>query len=237
MDAELARDRVTLRRTPVDELPAEAEAALTYLNAKDAASFRRKFRSQANDARKRDHTYLELVAGVYFASLGFTPLYEQALGGLTPDWQLENGEGKSVFFADVLTFHMAESVEREQDRQIAERRSFGGWLPASHERLYGRLQEKATRHKAVADETGLPFVVAVFAPFNAFLQPVEVRFCLDGEQGLFALYPHLSGVYHFENIMTLEHGQAYVFQFHRNPGATHPIDLQDGFVPRPIPAR
>jgi hypothetical protein len=66
---------------------------------------------------------------------------------------------------------------------------------------------------------------------------LEVRHCLQGEHGLFALYPQLSGVHHFESIMTRDHGQMYEFRFHANPGASRPVGLPSGFVPRPIPAR
>lgn len=220
-----------------NDLPREIENALTYLNDKDVATFRRKFRSQADDSRQRDHTAVELAAGVYCARLGYALLYERTLGGLTPDWQVHDCHGEPAFFADVLTFHMAQQVEREQERQLEEQGIFCGFVPSSEDRLYGILQKKTTSYKVLADDTGQPFVVFVFGCFNAMLTSQEISRCLHGEQGLFGLYLHLSGVYHFESITTLAHGQVYDFKFHANEGATRPLELPSGFVPRPMPAR
>ena len=132
---------------------------------------------------------------------------------------------------------MAEKVEKEQERQQAEQGSFCGLLPPSEDRLYGILQDKTTKYKALADDAGLPFIVFVFGCFNAFLHAQEVCRCLYGEHGLFALYPQLSGIYHFESIRRLDHGQVYDFHFYGNQGATRPIELPSGFVPLPIPPR
>jgi hypothetical protein len=220
-----------------NNLPPEVLNALTHLEARDAATFRKKFNQQAHVPRDRDHTCLELAAGVYIARLGYTPLYERQLGRQTPDWDVRDADGEPVFFADVYTFHMAEGVEKEQERQLEEQGIFCGHLPPSEDRLYSILQGKTTKYKRLADEIGLPFVVFVFGCFEAFLQDLEVRHCLQGEHGLFGLYPQLSGVYHFESIMTPDRGQVYDFHFFANHDAARPIELPNGFVPRPIPAR
>jgi hypothetical protein len=108
---------------------------------------------------------------------------------------------------------MAENVEKEQAIQFDKKGMHCDFVPPSEDRLHPILAEKATKYKALAD---------------------EVR---HGEHGLFHLYLHLGGVCHFESIWTPDQGQVYGFQFYENQGATRPIELPSGFVPRPIPAR
>ena len=94
------------------------------------------------------------------------------------------------------------------------------------ERLYDRIWEKASVYKEIVERRGIPYVIGMFADIMVELEPDEVNPCLYGpEDGLFALYPSLSGVVFF-----VERGGVYYFQYCANPGATNPLDFPQGFL-------
>lgn len=204
--------------------------SLRYLNKKDAAAFRKKFRRVRDDDQQFMHTYRELLAGVFVARQGYAPLYEPVLEGLTPDWHFLADEGRPAFIADVVNFHIDSPIEAEQNRAMREASSWCGWLPDNAHRMYPSIQGKAGKYKDLASRRKLPFVVFVYSLFSACVQLHEVEACLHGKEGLFDAYPTLTGVCHFEGAV-----DGYNFVYLVNPKASHSgFSLEGGFLPVPL---
>jgi hypothetical protein len=92
-------------------LPPDLQNGPKYLNDHDARVFWRKRQHQSQDRRQLTHTTTELIPGVFGATIGFMPRYEPEMEGRTPDWLFLDLKGKPRFFADVLSFHINESIE------------------------------------------------------------------------------------------------------------------------------
>jgi hypothetical protein len=220
-------------------LPANIRNGLKYLSGSGAQTFLKKFRKQSKDRRQVAHTMIELIPGVFGARMGFAPEYEPKMEGQTPDWLFFDPEAKPRFFGDVLNFHLNDSLEKKMGARI---QTYGWWdsdLPPSEKRLYSSITEKAGKYKELANRVDLPFVVFVYGWFEAFLYPMEIKFCLKGQSyKLFQDYPQLSGVYHFDDAAPVgpeEVNPGYRFHYYANPDASRPLALADGLVPLPIP--
>jgi len=213
---------------------------LKYLRNQDARAFVRKFQQQSKDERQFAHTMIELIPGIFGARMGFIPEYEPNMEGQTPDCRFLDPEAKPCFFAEVVNLHMNEDIEKEMRKALKIDDIWSGNLPNSADRLYPTLENKMGKYRALADKVDLPFVVFIYGWFNAFLDPVEIEYCLSNmEWGIFKKYPQLSGAYHFDNA-SLDGGYGgnnpdYRFRFYTNPDATRPLPLTDGLVPFPIP--
>ncbi len=222
-----------------DGLPRNIQNGLKYLGDRTQQAFLRKFQEQSKNRQQLQHTLIELIPGVFGARRGFAPLYEPAMDGQTPDWLFRDQEGKPQFFSDVLNFHMNEAIEKEMKEALRTQPCWGRELPRSEDRLYPSLRAKAAKYKHLAEKVNLPFVIFLYGWFEAFLHPWEIEFCIkDPKDGLFKDYPHLSGVYHFDDATPLGCGwvnPGYYFRFYSNPHASRPMTLIDGLVPLPIP--
>jgi hypothetical protein len=220
-------------------LPRDIRSGLKYLNNdQDVRAIEKKFHDQSQDRRQWAHTKMELIAGVFCARMGFTPRYEPKMGGQTPDWLLLDHDGNTQFFTDVCNFHNNEVIERKIEEAMTAGQPWGGDLPDSCERLYPVLKQKAGKYKDLAKQVKLPFVVFIYGWFESFLHPKEFDHCLRNvEWGIFKDYPHLTGVYHFDDASQVngERDPGYLFRFYANPYASRSLKLNDGLVPVPIP--
>src|SRR5262245_2994570 len=173
--------------------------ALTSLSSADRQKFRKAFRDQADDKPQLLHTSRALFAGVFMVRQGYGAEYERSLGGQTPDWYFTGRDGRPDFFAEVVNFHLTLEIEANINWACERTGGWCGWLPNNEHRLYPSIQGKAAKYKALAAETGLPFVVFVYGLFDAFVQLREVEACLlPAADGLFRLYPTLTGAYYFD---------------------------------------
>ena len=215
----------------------EARNAWKYLRIEDRIAFVEKFDQQRNDERQLMHTGKELIVGVFIARLGYAPRYEPQLSGQTPDWLASDQKDKPKFLAEVLNFHMNRAIEVEIDQATTADGFWCGDLPNSNDRLVASLSKKPAKYKALADRTTLPLVVFLYAWFDAFLSPHELRSLLvHDERGLLSDYPQLSGVYHFDDAINgIGQPPAYRFRYYPNPFASRPFNLPDGEIPVPIP--
>jgi hypothetical protein len=131
--------------TSDDEISVQAciDRALTYLSQVDQRAFRKKFREQVGDDHQVMHTFRELLAGVFVAKQGFSPRYQPAIEGLTPDWLFQR-EGEGEFIADVVNFHIDKKVEAEQDKALAGPglQLWCDWMPDNSHRLYKRQEHQ-----------------------------------------------------------------------------------------------
>ena len=217
---------------------------LMYLDERSQRAFLKKFRQQSGDSRQFGHTNIELIVGVFGAMAGLIPQYEPKMEGQKPDWRFFDLSGKPLFFADVVNFHMNQAIEKKMDEAEQAQRMISSWgpeeLPDSRDRLLPSLKEKAAKYKALADRTGLGFVIFLYGWFEAFLHPMAVESCLRNRKfGLFKDYPHLRGVFHFDNALPVGRGReppGYRFRYYGNSDPSRPLlSLVDGIVPLPIP--
>jgi hypothetical protein len=182
---------------------------------------------------------MELIAGVFGAMIDFTPRYEPKMDGQTPDWLFLDRNNQPQFFADVVNFHLNEAIEKKIEEAMQAGLSWRGELPDSQERLFPSLRKKTSKYKELADKVDLPLVTFLYGWFDAFLHPMEIESCLRNQEwGLFRDYSQLSGVYHFDDALSIGRGWAqpgYHFHFYANSAASRPLHLDDGIVPLPIP--
>ena len=226
-----------------DEMSVQAciGRALTCLSEDDQKRFQRKFRDQADDEHQVMHTFRELLTGVFFARQGFTPRYEPQIAGLTPDWHFRRGDD-GEFIADVANFHIDKKIEAKQDEVLAKPglQVWCDWMPDNSHRLYQSIKDKAGKHKAMALEEKMPFVVIVYSWFSAAIQPHEVEACLLPEDMLFNEYPTLTGVYHMDQRgnCLVDASAGYTFDYYENKAPAFPSpSLGSGVLPYLFPRR
>jgi hypothetical protein len=202
-----------------------------YLNQRDAATFRKKFRQMRDDDQQFMHTFRELLAGIFMARQDYEPQYEPELEGLTPDW-LFTARDRPSFIADVVNFHIDRTIETGQQQVLAHRDVWCDWMPDNSWRLQPAIQGKAGKYKEVALQKGLPFVVFVYTLFSAAVQTWEIEACFHGEAGLFDAYPTLTGVCHYD-----ASGPGYRFTYFPNAMSNHrDVTIKGGFLPIPLEA-
>jgi hypothetical protein len=169
---------------------------LACLHADDVEPFVRKFSQQSDE--QNFHTYRELLLGSYLRQAGWNVRYERAIGGTTPDWVRVDDGGVPAEIIEVVTLHQRRTVDRAIGAAVAAGQPWVGWISTPPEHLYSKIQAKAQAYRAVATESSLAYVVAVFGEFTAPIEPFEVDHVLnDLHGGLFSEVPALSGVIFF----------------------------------------
>lgn len=128
------------------------------IDSRDVETFVRKFRTE-ND-QQRFHTFRELICGAELFRRGLKPRYEQALGGLTPDWTIYGEGGIESEIVDVVTLHPRHDVEKDIARTVGSGQIWAGWITTAPGRLYGKLQDKFGAYSTFAEKARLAFIVA-----------------------------------------------------------------------------
>jgi len=216
------------------KIDAAIKHCLGLISPQDARRFLKKFREQPHDEPQVLHTFRELLLGAYLASHGQRVEHDRRVNGRTPDWCILHEDGDVAAIIELVNFH----ADRTREKDMEQRGSGGGvWVGMGIEnapRLYDRIQEKASAYKKLVESLGVPYVVGLFALFDAIVDLDEVRQCLfddDGDAGLFGLHPQMSGVLFFE-----EAGGTYGFHYMPNPSPAREMDLPSGnFGPWLVP--
>jgi hypothetical protein len=180
------------------------QTALTHLSEQDERAFRKKFEEQWHHPEQYQHTFAELLTGVFVRGLGYRPGYERLVNGETPEWYFEGAGGRRDFIGEVVTSHAPKALEEEQNRSLQQKGSWGGWPGSGANRFYEWVQRKAGKYKDLVEKLGVPYVVfcsTLAGPGGYFFGPMiykeEIEDALGSpEYGLFHAYPTLSGVYH-----------------------------------------
>jgi hypothetical protein len=226
-----------------DEISAPAcmKRALTYLSVQDQRKFRKEFDNRAGDEGQMQHMFRELLAGVFVARQGFTPRYTPVIKGQTPDWHFKH-EAAGEFIAEFRNFQSPDTIRDDQKRALEGDgvRTWCGWMPDNTHRLWESMLSKAGKYKNLAIETASPYVLIVHGLFTACLVPGEVEASILPSDGLFADYPHMSGVYHMyeKGNCISDPAAGYRFDFYANPNATRPTPwLTNGVLPYRFPVR
>jgi hypothetical protein len=195
-----------------------------YISEEDARKFVKKFRDQLQDDFQVMHTFRELILGAYLVSNGFVARYDRAINADTPDWCLLDKASTLKGVIELTNFHSDKATETEIERQVQINGMWYGRLSSNEDRLYHCIWHKVQKYKALVEQNGLPYVIAVFGEFTSFADLEEVRQCLFRQgTGLFALYPTISGVLYFE-----ENAGKYPFTYIPNPGSSRALDLPSG---------
>lgn len=194
-----------------------------YIRSEDRERFVRKFAEQPHDQDQVMHTFRELVLGAFLGAQGLDARNEIRVVGKTPDWCILDDQA-IVSIVELVNFHVDRTTYVEMEARFREGRSWWG-RPKSHvNRLYPRLQEKATAYKSAAEQLNVPYVIAVFGDFFANVHVEEVKECLfHVEHGLFKLYSRLGGVLFFE-----ESAGTYHFTYLGNPQSMPRIEISGG---------
>lgn len=172
----------------------------TVIDSRDVATFAKKFRRE-NDAQ-RFHTFRELICGTELFRRRLRPRYEQALGGLTPDWTIYGEDRIAKEIVDVVTLRPRYDVEKDIAKTLERGHAWAGWVTTAPDRLYAKLQGKFGAYSTFAERERLAFVVALFSEFMAPIDTAEVDHVVNHLYGgLFRDYPQVSGVIHFEQSM------------------------------------
>jgi hypothetical protein len=173
------------------------------------------------------HTFRELILGAYLHSIGFNIRYELRLQGKTPDWVITAEDGLPQAIIELMNFHLDLETSMEIKRQLQEKPVAGYWPDGNKnisERLYSCLATKAQTYLGLATESNLPYTIAIYCEPETTIEREEIRDCLEDQQdGVFNLYPAVSGVLFF-----VELGGRYHFHFLANPHATRAWTIPGG---------
>jgi len=196
-----------------------------HIHEEDTRRFLKQFRQQPSDSDQIMHTFRELILGEYLAFNGFEARHDYPIRGKTPDWSIISRTGAVECVVELTNLHVDMATDIEMEAQLRSKGMAWVWLPDSDDRLYRCVWRKAQVYKALVEELQIAYVIAVFSDFKL---PVDWRDDLypslqNPKQGLFKLYPHISGVLHFEDT-----SQGYVFGYLANPDAPRTIRLPNG---------
>ncbi len=199
------------------------------ISEEDELKFVRKFREQPDDSDQIMHTVRELVLGAYLGSNGFQVRHDYRVNSKTPDWCIVDEKSVPATIVELTNFHidMATEEQIEEQRQARGRAAF--WRDGNKDnvdRLYHRICRKAQVYRMLVEKLRIPYIVAVFGEFEAAIDFDEVWSCLDGELGVFGLYPEVSGVLYFE-----ESWGRYAFNYAQNSNALHVMALPSSLFP------
>jgi hypothetical protein len=204
-----------------------------YICEEDEKKFVKKFREQPNDSDQVMHTFRELVLGGYLGSMGLRVKHELLVDTKTPDWCILDEKSEVAGLVELTNFQIDKTTELEIEDQLRNRGIALFWRDENKDnvdRLYQSMVHKAEVYGVLAQKLKVPYVIAVFADFQAAIDSEEIRRCLFSQEfRLFEIYPEVSGVLYF-----LETSGHYLFRFIRNPIALREFDLPDGFFPRKI---
>jgi hypothetical protein len=202
-----------------------------HICEEDERSFVRKFREQPHDSAQIMHTFRELVLGAYLGSSGLKARYDWAIDTQTPDWCILGREMAVTGIVELVNFHIDKTTENEIEEQLQARGVTTAWRDHNKnnaDRLYHCIWHKAQVYRALVEDLGIPYIVAVFGQFQAAIDfEDDLSPCLfDKESGLFEMYPDVSGVLYFEEISGL-----YLFNYTSNPYAVRSFGLLSGVFP------
>jgi hypothetical protein len=161
----------------------------------------------------------------FLSSSGLNVEYERKIGGRTPEWCISDEASTLIGIVELVNFHIDKITEDEIE---AEKKAGKQCIPyhpeendPGYERLYSRIQEKATKYKGLIESVKVPYVVALYGDIIAAIDTEDVQNLLySGESVLFSQYPWMSGVLYFTPIR----GSTYYFTYMANPfsfWATH----------------
>lgn len=202
-----------------------------FLCENEQKKFVKKFKEQPNNKIQIMHTLSELLLGAYLSSNGFMVKNDHKVGTKTPDWSIFNNSLDLVAIVEAVYHHIDNKTNDDILAQYKAGEKAFTYFPHSndpeYERLYSRIQDKASKYKSLVKEINIPYVIAVFMDSFAIIDIQETKDCLmSGDKPLFKLYPDLSGVLHFEGANC----GSYRFSFIENPYALRKIDIPSGYL-------
>ena len=186
----------------------------------DQRRFVNKFSEQRRDFEQTMHTFGELILGAYLSSRGFEVRYEYRVENKTPDWCVLDKKSAVIGIIDLVNFHRDKDTENEIDQGHAV------WSRENKNnyRLYDCIWEKMQKYRALIEELGVPYIIAICPDWRAGIDFQRLLPCLHhNESGLFQMYQYVSGVLYFEGNL-----EQYSFRYEHNPYALRKVDLSNG---------
>jgi len=200
-----------------------------FLKSSEQRKFVNKFNKQGNDSEQNMHTFRELILGAYLSSNKFKVIYEYCIKNKTPDWCILNSVSEIKGIVELTNFHLDRKTENKIKYEMNKKGVSVAFIKINKnlERLYMRIWEKGQKYQRLIEKVEKPYIVSIFGTFNAALRFNELKSCLyDEGNGLFKLYPALSGLLYFQ-----EFSGRYKFEYENNPNAVRPLDIPDGVFP------
>ena len=198
---------------PNDDGNAQLKGLVGQLHPDDVRAFVDKLATQA--LWPKFHTYRELLVGVHLRDRGFDVRYERALGTQTPDWSLVNDE-VLLEILDVVTLHQRYDKDTEIRNAIGASGRWSGWITVPPDHVYRKLSDKAGQYSRVAQDSKLPYVLAVYGDFNASISREEMEYVLFSHHGgWFTSAAEVSGLLYFRQTML-----RFEYTYYRNSQAT-----------------
>lgn len=196
-----------------------------YISEEDARKFVKKFSEQPHEDSQILHTFRELVLGAFLASNGFNISHEHMIDSKKPDWSILDSESELQCIIELTNFHIDRVTEDAIKKKTESGDFWCGWINSNNHRLYQHIQKKSETYEEIARKNNIPYVVAVFGEFMAFVEFKEINECLfkDYYGGLFKQYMILSGVLFFQ-----EFSGKYIFKYIPNPNSDEPANLPSG---------
>lgn len=194
--------------TPNASINASIHACLLRLPTAVAvrAGKRIKHDAAGTDKRAPEHTYRELIIGIYLTEAGYSVEYERKVEGKTPDWAILDG-GSPACLLDVFTLHPGKDNEK---------------------RAIDKIDEKAGSYASTVRKLGIPFVVVMYGAFDLGFYDDEVQ-DLSKTTGITADRRTLSGVLYVEDAHYFLKGSGVLhtrYLFHYFPNASADVSIK-----------
>ena len=209
----------------MSKMQTRALELLPELEADDQRVFLKKFKTES--ALQAAHSTRELLLGAFLRRSGFTPRHEVEFGGKTPDWALYDDDSRLTGLVDQFTLHQVRELDDEINASLRQRNPWVGWVPGNTQRIYEKINEKASRYSALSESMAIAYVVSVFFELNVAVDDHEVHNALEKLHGggVFSACPNLSGL-----LVSSERWGKYIFRYIPNPQALRPLALNDAEV-------
>lgn len=201
-------------------------ACFEVLDQSEELKFVRKFREQPHDNIQIMHTFRELILGAYISKSGFDMCHDCEIESKTPDWSILNDNSHPQCIIELVNFHTDAETTKDIAQQIKDKGIWCNFTKPNIDRLYQVIWAKSSKYKRIVQKLKIPYIVSVFGDFQADVEMDEIKICLFGQDGLFKIYPEVSGLLYFE-----ESSGSYYFKYFSNPDAEKPIAITDGSFP------
>src|SRR5271157_4646500 len=187
-------------------IDAKIKRCFEFISEKDAKQFVKKFASLPHvdgTIDERLHLFRELIIGAYLVTQGFRVQYSRPLDKKTPDWSILGDVDKLTALVEVVTFHPGKGKTKD--------------------RLYAKIEGQFSIYKDLAEQHSVPYVVGIHVDFMHTIDDDDIYDCLfHGKDGLFSLYPEVSGAMFFVVDVA-----SYPITYYQNPHAKRPFVISN----------
>ncbi len=222
----MSKNKIALNKS-INEL---IYKCFSYLDEEDQNKFLRKFKQYTVSSSQSLHTTRELILGAFISSICPKVKYDLKINGKTPDWCILDDNSNIKCLVELTSIHIDKVMEQKINTSLDRKEMIVVWRDEeknNSKRLYDTVLNKIQLYKHLVINHKSPYFIALFFDFFFPLNYDEIQNILvKDNNGLFELYPELSGVIVFE-----EKNGSYLFKQFLNEKAVYPFTLSDGIFP------